>query len=846
MKFCGFIRASSLEWKALLLLSVITSPAFAQQAAVSLSSGSSVPGGAVTLSISLASTGGAQPAAVQWTMGYSASSVTSVSVIAGSSLTAAGKSVTCSPYATGTICVAYGMNANTISNGILATATFQIAPGTLVTSVPVQMTAVSASTPPGVPIAGAGTGGTISITQPVSPAVSGLTCVPATVTAPGSAACTVTLSSPALSGGFSIALSSQNSAATVPSTVNVAAGASSATFTATVSSVSTNQTATLSAVGGGATKTFNLSIAPGQWSISGGASAQGSGATITLSGAKSATTTADGSGNFTFTSIVNGTYTIAPSKTGYAFAPSSKSVTVNGTNVTGVTFTATQNQTTSSIAPDVGIWRDRSSAKATITSPSFSTKSGSELLLAFISASDVSQPNTTVKSVSGGGLTWVLAVRTNRQNGTAEIWRAFATSPLSNVSVTASLSQKVAASLGVMSFTGTDTTGTSGSGAIGATASNSASSGAPTAKLTTTRNNSWVFGVGNDYGEAIARTPSAGQTVIHQYLAAAGNTFWVQSQVASTASAGTSVVLSDTAPTSDRYNLSVVEILPAASVSGQTRQSQVLEIMSSLALPGTLPGNPVESKTSGVSGTLSVLSMSNTASGLPGNSCSPGGLATLSGSGFTTQAPQSAASIPVPTTLAGVQVTVNGHVAPLMMVSSAQVNFQCPVLPSGSPLTITLQAENSSEYSLQSVMQAASPGLFSMDTTRQGLITIAGTNEIAMPKNNGVPGRPASRGEILTIFVSGLGQTLDNIPPGTMAPHDRWVPLSNTIKIVVGGLEIDPLFSGLAPGTVGLYQVNAKLPPGVPAGAAVPTAIHVILADGTVVESNTVTVAISD
>ncbi len=291
MKFCGFIRASSLEWKALLFLSLIASPAFAQQAAVSLSSGSSVPGGAVSLSISLASTGGAQPAAVQWTMGYSTSSVTSVSVIAGSSLTAAGKSVTCSPYATGTICVAYGMNTNTISDGILATATFQIAPGTLVTSVPVQMTAVSASTPPGVPIAGAGTGGTISITQPVSPAVSGLTCVPATVTAPGSAACTVTVSSPALSGGFSIALNSQNSAATVPSTVNVAAGASSATFTATVSSVSSSQTATISAVGGGATKTFNLSIVPGQWSISGAASALGSGATITLSGAKSATTT---------------------------------------------------------------------------------------------------------------------------------------------------------------------------------------------------------------------------------------------------------------------------------------------------------------------------------------------------------------------------------------------------------------------------------------------------------------------------------------------------------------------------------------------------------------------------
>ena len=138
----------------------------------------------MSLTVSLTSTGGVQPAAIQWTMGYSTSSVTSVSVAAGSSLTAAGKSIMCSPNATGTICVAYGMNSNAISNGILATSTFQIAPGISVTSLPVQMTAVSASTSPGLPITGAGVGGTISITQFVSPAVSGLSCTPATVTAP--------------------------------------------------------------------------------------------------------------------------------------------------------------------------------------------------------------------------------------------------------------------------------------------------------------------------------------------------------------------------------------------------------------------------------------------------------------------------------------------------------------------------------------------------------------------------------------------------------------------------------------------------------------------------------------
>jgi Bacterial Ig domain/IPT/TIG domain/Purple acid Phosphatase, N-terminal domain/Immunoglobulin I-set domain len=65
----------------------------------------------------------------------------------------------------------------------------------------------------------------------------------------------------------------------------------------------------------------------------------GNGTTLTLSGAASTTTTADSSGNYAFTGLPNGTYTIVPSRAGYTFTPSSQSSTVNGTNVTGVNFT---------------------------------------------------------------------------------------------------------------------------------------------------------------------------------------------------------------------------------------------------------------------------------------------------------------------------------------------------------------------------------------------------------------------------------------------------------------------------------------------------------------------------
>ena len=60
---------------------------------------------------------------------------------------------------------------------------------------------------------------------------------------------------------------------------------------------------------------------------------------MTLSGARSATVTADASGNYTFSGLANGTYTVTPSKSGYTFTPTSRTVTISGANVTGVSFT---------------------------------------------------------------------------------------------------------------------------------------------------------------------------------------------------------------------------------------------------------------------------------------------------------------------------------------------------------------------------------------------------------------------------------------------------------------------------------------------------------------------------
>jgi hypothetical protein len=309
-----------------------------------------------------------------------------------------------------------------------------------------------------------------------------------------------------------------------------------------------------------ATQSLSITITPSACpcSVSGTISGTGgNGATATLSGTSSGTTTADSSGNYTFTGLASGSYTVTPSHTGFIFTPTNQAVTISGGSVTGVNFSSTAQLTI-----DKTVFTDRSTKATSITSPTFSTTRTNELLLAFVST-DANSSGVTVTGVTGASLTWSLVKRTNVQLGTAEIWRAFAPATLTNVSVKATISQSVPASITVVTFTGVDTSGSGGSGAIGATGAGNANPGAPTASLTTTRNNSWVFGVGTDWDKATARTLGPNQTMVHQYLATVGDTYWVQRQNSTTPLAGTVVTINDTLPTSDRYDLSICEVLPA-------------------------------------------------------------------------------------------------------------------------------------------------------------------------------------------------------------------------------------------------------------------------------------------
>jgi len=293
------------------------------------------------------------------------------------------------------------------------------------------------------------------------------------------------------------------------------------------------------------------------------------GVSIALSGARNQTVSSDANGRYSFSQLApGGTYTVTPSMSAFDFSPSDAFVASLGAD-TSLDFVAVPQPLPPPPPPPAGapaIDATASGALSTasstrVTTTAFSTVYASELLLAFVAGDDPTGAGVVVTGVSGAGLTWELVRRTNVQRGTSEIWRAFAPAPLSGAAVTATLSQAVAASVTVVSFSGVDTSGTNGSGAIGATGSGNASSGAPIASLTTTRANSWVVGVGNDFDNPIARTAAAGQVLVYEYMPSVGDTYWVQRTGAPIDASGTRVDISDTAPTTDRYNLTICEVL---------------------------------------------------------------------------------------------------------------------------------------------------------------------------------------------------------------------------------------------------------------------------------------------
>jgi uncharacterized protein (TIGR03437 family) len=254
----------------------------------------------------------------------------------------------------------------------------------------------------------------------------------------------------------------------------------------------------------------------------------------------------------------------------------------------------------------------------------------------------------------------------------------------------------------------------------------------------------------------------------------------------------------------------------------------------------------------------------NPAGYTPIESCSPNAIVTFLGSGFSLHDPMEAGPGAWPTELAGVRIRINGVYAPITFVSDTTVHFQCPAADPGASLEIVMEYEaaapslstGAAATGIVTVapvvvrMADATPGVYLIRGT-QGAVLISGTALVAGPPVSGLTGegyptRAATPGEYLEIYANGLGATSETPAPGKPAPLDRLIRVAGSVTVVFGdGLRAPVTFAGLTPGSVGLFQVNVQVPSGTSFGDAVPLYLELAREDGTILRSNTVTIAIT-
>lgn len=225
-----------------------------------------------------------------------------------------------------------------------------------------------------------------------------------------------------------------------------------------------------------------------------------------------------------------------------------------------------------------------------------------------------------------------------------------------------------------------------------------------------------------------------------------------------------------------------------------------------------------------------------------GNSLGAGAIASLYGTNLGGNTALADLAPPLPSTLGETTVTISGEIVPLFFVSPGQINFQVPNLPVGGPtqvqLTIT-HGDLSTKVPVTVVPYA--PALFTTNAqgSGQGSVLIAGTSSLAARVGAFEGARPVKKGEFVSIYCTGLGSVTRTPALGFAAPSNPPATTRATPTVSIGGVNATVSFSGLAPGFVGLYQVNAQVPDTAPSGDSVNVALSI---GGST--SNTVTIAI--
>ncbi|MBI2815785.1 MAG: putative Ig domain-containing protein [Acidobacteria bacterium] len=186
----------------------------------------------------------------------------------------------------------------------------------------------------------------------------------------------------------------------------------------------------------------------------------------------------------------------------------------------------------------------------------------------------------------------------------------------------------------------------------------------------------------------------------------------------------------------------------------------------------------------------------------------------------------------LPTTLAGTQVLVNGAPAPLFYVSPTQVNFQMPIGAAGAGASVVVVNNGRRSPAVQVNVDPLDPRIFTVGGGTQGAVL---NEDFSLNSAQS----PIAAGSVIQIFANGLGATDPALITGQVAGSSPLQMTTTTPVVLIGGVPAEVLFSGLAPGFVGLYQVNALVPQDIATGGAVPLQIQM---GGNA--SNTLTIAV--
>jgi uncharacterized protein (TIGR03437 family) len=157
------------------------------------------------------------------------------------------------------------------------------------------------------------------------------------------------------------------------------------------------------------------------------------------------------------------------------------------------------------------------------------------------------------------------------------------------------------------------------------------------------------------------------------------------------------------------------------------------------------------------------------------------------------QPPQSASAWFTPS---NAQVLLNGSALPLLYVSDTQINFYVPQDAPQGTATLSVATPSGAQATATVNVTPVQPGIFS------GEVLHAGTGVSALAS-------PVHAGDYIEIYCTGLG------PTRTVGSFEQTVL---TPIVFIGATPVQPVYSGLALGYVGLYQVNVQVPAGLAPG----------------------------